>query len=148
MTLPHLPGKLAKIGRKNSSRFQIVGIQDHTKTRFIAGFQSSEIKNGRTDVGVLTDAEVAEMRSKFESEEFFIAEQIGVPPLHQELWAYSSGATESDHAWHEFFALRPVEENDLIEGVPWGTAGALFDAIANATPWNELLSPHWEVACR
>lgn len=99
-------------------------------------------------MGVLTDAEVAEMRSKFESEEFFIAEQIGVPPLHQELWAYSSGATESDHAWHEFFALRPVEENDLIEGVPWGTAGALFDAIANATPWNELLSPHWEVACR
>jgi hypothetical protein len=50
MTLPHLPGKLAKIGRKNSSRFQIVGIQDHAKTRFIAGFQSSEIKNGRTDV--------------------------------------------------------------------------------------------------
>ncbi|MBP9229558.1 MAG: hypothetical protein KBF41_15935, partial [Azonexus sp.] len=41
---------LAKIGRKNSSRFQIVGIQDHAKTRFIAGFQSSEIKNGRTDV--------------------------------------------------------------------------------------------------
>jgi hypothetical protein len=56
MTLPHLPGKLAKIGRKNSSRFQIVGIQDHAKTRFIAGFQSSEIKNGRTDVMISISA--------------------------------------------------------------------------------------------
>jgi hypothetical protein len=100
----------ATIRRKNRSRFQIVGIRNHAKTRVIIGLH--------------------QVRSKTTGQ----------------MW--SSGATESDHAWHEFFALRPVEENDLIEGVPWGTAGALFDAIANATPWNELLSPHWEVACR
>jgi hypothetical protein len=46
-----LPGELTKIRRKNRGRFQIVGIGDHAKTRVIAGFQSSEVKNGRTNVG-------------------------------------------------------------------------------------------------
>ena len=94
--------------------------------------------------GALSDAQVAEMKSKFESEKFFIAEQIGVPPLYQELWAYSDGPTESDHVWHEFFALRPSEENDLVEGTPWGTANALFTAVSGIARWNERLSPHWE----
>ena len=97
--------------------------------------------------GALIDAQVGEMCSKFEGGKFFIAEQIGVPSLYQELWDYSDGPTESDHVWHEFFALRPAEEIDLVEGAPWGSASALFDAIANVTRWNEQLSPHWEVAC-
>lgn len=96
--------------------------------------------------GVLTDAQVAGMKSKFESEEFFIAEQIGVPPLYQELWEYSDGPTESDHVWHEFFSLRPSVENDLVEGTPWGTANALFTAVSGIARWNERLSPHWEKA--
>lgn len=98
--------------------------------------------------GALTDTQVAEMRSKFDGTEFFIAEQIGVPPLYQELWAYSNGPTENDHVWHEFFALRPAEENDLVEDEPWGTANALFTAVSGIARWNERLSPHWEVACR
>jgi len=48
--LSHLPEKLAKIRRKNRSRFQIVGIKRHVKTPVIAGFPSSEFKNYRTDV--------------------------------------------------------------------------------------------------
>lgn len=50
MALPHLPEELAKIRRKNRARLQIVGIGDHAKTRVIAGFQSSEVRNGRTNV--------------------------------------------------------------------------------------------------
>lgn len=98
--------------------------------------------------GMLTEAQVGEMHSKFDGGEFFIAEQIGVPPLYQELWDYSDGPTDSDHVWHEFFALRPAEENDLVEGSPWGTANALFTAVSGIARWNERLSPHWEVACR
>lgn len=98
--------------------------------------------------GELTKSQVAEMRSGFEGSEFFIAEQIGVPPLYQELWAYSDGPTENDHVWHEFFALRPAEESDLTEGAPWGTVNALFTAVSGVARWNERLSPHWEVACR
>ncbi|MBI5899946.1 MAG: hypothetical protein HZB40_12035 [Rhodocyclales bacterium] len=97
--------------------------------------------------GVLSHAQVAEMKYKFESETFFIAEQIGVPPLYQELWAYSDGATESDHPWHEFFTVRPANENDLAMGAPWGTASALFQAITKTTRWNERLSSHYEIGC-
>ena len=93
--------------------------------------------------GALTDAQVAEMRSKFESEELFIAEQIGVPPLYQELWAYFGGLTESDHPWHEFFALRPADENDFATGTPWGTANDLLNAVTKVALWKEQLSPCW-----
>ena len=96
--------------------------------------------------GVLTDTQVAEMRSKFESEEFFIAEQIGVPPLYEELWAYSGGLTQSDHPWHEFFAVRPAEANDLATGTPWGSASILFNAVTKVGVWREKLSPCWRQA--
>lgn len=96
--------------------------------------------------GALTEAQVREMRTKLEGGEFFIAEQIGVPPLYQELWEYSDGPTESDHVWHEFFALRPSVENDLAESTPWGMANALFTAVSGIARWNERLSPHWEKA--
>lgn len=91
--------------------------------------------------GSLTKAQVAEMRSKFEDGEFFIAEQLGVPTLYQELWKYSDGPTESDHPWHEFSAIRPAEECDLSAGPPWGTMNALFKTITSVTHWNERLSP-------
>jgi hypothetical protein len=96
--------------------------------------------------GALTDAQVAEMRSKFESEEFFIAEQIGVPPLYEELWAYSGDLAESDHPWHEFFAVRPAETNDFAMGAPWGSASILFNAVTNVGTWKEQLSPCWRKA--
>jgi hypothetical protein len=96
--------------------------------------------------GALSDAQVTEMKSKFESEAFFIAEQVGVPPLYQELWAYSDGATESDHPWHEFFRVRPADENDLAIYAPRGTASALLQAITKITRWNERLSPLYEIA--
>ncbi len=96
--------------------------------------------------GALTEAQVAEMRSRFEGGEFFIAEQLGLPPLYHELWEYSDGPGDSDHVWHEFFALRPAGENDLAMGAPWGTANALFKAVSRIARWNECLSPHWEVA--
>jgi hypothetical protein len=97
--------------------------------------------------GALSDAQVAKMKYKFEGEAFFIAEQVGVPPLYQELWAYSDGATESDHPWHEFFTVRPADENDLAKAAPWGTASALFQAIMKIVRWNERLSSHHEIAC-
>ena len=96
--------------------------------------------------GALTDAQVAEMRSKFEGEKFFIAEQISIPPLYQELWAYSGGLTESDHTWHEFFAVRLAETNDFAMGTPWGSANTLFNAVTKVTRWKEQLSPCWRNA--
>jgi hypothetical protein len=55
MTLPHLPGKLAKIRRKVCSQFQIVGILDHAKNPVITGFQANELKIYRSHVLPITD---------------------------------------------------------------------------------------------
>ena len=96
--------------------------------------------------GALTDAQVTEMRSKFESEEFFIAEKIGVPPLYEELWAYSGGLTESDHPWREFFAVRPAQADDLATGTPWGSANILLNAVTKVGAWKVQLSPCWRKA--
>ena len=95
--------------------------------------------------GALTDAQVIEMRFRFEGGELFIAEQIGVLPLYQELCAYSGGLTESDHPWHEFSASRPAEANNLAMGTPWRRAGALFDAVMQVGLWNGKLSLCWDV---
>lgn len=96
--------------------------------------------------GVSTEAQVAEMRSKFESEELFIAGQIGVPPLYEKPWAYSGGLTKRDHPWHEFFAVRPAEANDFAMGTPWGSANILFNAVTKVSAWKEQLSPCWKKA--
>lgn len=98
--------------------------------------------------GALTEIQVGEMCSKFEGGEFFIAEQIGVPPLYQELWDCSNGPTDSDHVWHEFFALRPAEESDSAMGALWGTANGLFKAVLRIAQWNECLSPHRKIQRR
>lgn len=84
------------------------------------------------------------MRSKFEGGELFIAEQIGVPPLYQELWQYSDGPTGRDHPWHEFSAIRPAEDEDISTGKPWETTNTLFVAIDKVIHWNERLSPCFE----
>lgn len=91
--------------------------------------------------GALTDTQVLKMRSKFEGGEFFIAEQIGVPPLYEELWAYSGGLTKSDHPWHEFFGVRPAETDDFAMKAPWGMANGLFNAVGKVGLWKENLSP-------
>lgn len=90
--------------------------------------------------GSLTTAQVDAMRSIFEEGEYFVAEQIGVPPLCKELWKYSGGCTKSDHAWHEFHEARQADENDLIIGAPWGAANDLFEAVMRISRWDESFS--------
>ena len=50
--------------------------------------------------GTASADDVEIWRQHFESSEFFIAEQLGIPALYAELWAFSDGATEDDHVWH------------------------------------------------
>lgn len=76
--------------------------------------------------------------------EFFIAEQLGLPPLYAELWALSDGPTREDHAWHTFHSLRPARTEEVT--VP------VFDMVENflariqaVKQWDARLSPHWEI---
>lgn len=63
---------------------------------------------GEVDANVL-----ARLKSRFDSEEFFVAEQLGIPALYGQLWRLSDGPTDDDHVWHTFHALRPADGAEI-----------------------------------
>lgn len=81
--------------------------------------------------GELGEADIALLSSKFDSREFFIAEQIGVPTLYETLWqeCECDPSEELDHVWHEFCAVRQVTEEDFQRLKPWGSAETLLTNI-------------------
>ncbi len=92
--------------------------------------------------GTVTISDIEKLQSKLNAGEFFIAEQVGVPPLHAKLWQLSGGASVDDHVWHTFDALRPAAQDE--------TAASIFDTVENLVAkfkavniWKESLSPHW-----
>jgi hypothetical protein len=94
--------------------------------------------------GQVTNSDVARLRECLEAGEFFIAEQLGLPPLYAELWTCSGGPTSADHIWHTFHALRVVQI-DEASAQPYDTVEnfiARFEAISE---WNGALSPHWRL---
>ena len=94
--------------------------------------------------GVAKEADLQVLASKFESGEFFIAEQLGIPALYADLWEFSNGPTEDDHVWHTFHALRAVTPDDNCATV-FGTVAQLVEKIESVKEWNLELSPHWGV---
>lgn len=86
--------------------------------------------------------EVGRLRQCFDAEEFFIAEQLGLPPLYAELWAFSGGPTSDDHVWHTFHALRLAEPDDA-EGYIFDTVENFVARVEAITQRDEKLSPHW-----
>jgi hypothetical protein len=93
--------------------------------------------------GDLSQSDQNSIKSHLESGEFFIAEQVGVPTLYDELHRWSDGPTQSDHCWHEFAGFRELD-------VPPGGAQlfigsseflARFEAVEC---WNQQLSVHFD----
>ena len=91
--------------------------------------------------GVATESDLEVLATHFESGEFFIAEQLGIPPLYAELWQFSNGPGIDDHVWHTFHALRPASEEDA-KGPTFDTVKKLISKIRAVKTWNETLSPH------
>lgn len=90
--------------------------------------------------GRISNADREAICAKLDSGEFFIAEQIGVPPLYEQLYEWSDGATILDHCWHEFFGFR---ESGSPECRPIG--GNVKDFVMRVTlmkEWDLSLSPH------
>jgi hypothetical protein len=93
--------------------------------------------------GRLTSADFKILQERLESGEFFIAEQLGIPPLYAELWALSGGPTSDDHVWHSFHALRPAETDEMNTAV-FDTVENFIARLAAITQWDGKLSPHWD----
>lgn len=95
--------------------------------------------------GRLRAADREIIRSRLSNREFFVAEQVGVPPLYQELYRWSEGATKSDHCWHEFVGFRCIAapENDPSR-IKTSEFVRRFTSLKN---WDETLSPHFALDC-
>jgi len=93
--------------------------------------------------GAASDADIQILRCHFESGEFFIAEQLGIPPLYAELWELSQGPTGDDHVWHTFERLGAATKEET-NGEVFGTVKNLISSIADVATWNLRLSPHWD----
>lgn len=93
-------------------------------------------------VGEAREADTAKLVAVLSDQEFFIAEQVGVRPLYDELWRYSDGPNDDDHVWHTFDGFHAPLEQALLLPV-WGTVSELVGRFSAIEKWDETLSPHW-----
>jgi hypothetical protein len=93
--------------------------------------------------GILTTAEMEEIRARLLPDGLFIAEQLGIPPLYGELYRWSGGPTSEDHCWHELVDIRNRGESDLQAPSMWGRARDFLARIRLVKDWREDLSPHF-----
>lgn len=95
--------------------------------------------------GIVTAADEQLVRNRLESEEFFIAEQIGVPALYEQLYQWSGGSRPSDHCWHEFVGFRELTTPPEGSSPPI-TSGEFIARFAEVKEWDEAFSPHFRIA--
>lgn len=93
--------------------------------------------------GLPSRSDIEDLRRSFDSGEFFIAEQLGIPSLYAELWELSGGPSDDDHVWHTFFELRAATEEEIGARV-FDTVENLIAKIRAVKTWNVTLSPHWD----
>ena len=79
--------------------------------------------------GDLTKTNIEEIRSLLLDGEFFIAEQVNIPPLYDQLWRYSNGPTSDDHVFHELSNFRQATSQDIEELPQWGTLSDLLTKL-------------------
>lgn len=93
--------------------------------------------------GSLSESDLVSLANCLESEEFFVAEQIGAPPLQNYLEREFGGRTQDDHAWHTFEGFR--EESNLPCGrTTWGKASDLLAAVLAAKGnWKPEMSAYF-----
>lgn len=94
--------------------------------------------------GSASHTDIEDLKRHFESGDYFIAEQLGIPALYAELWAFSGGPTMDDHVWHTFSALRPAVAEDMQAPV-FDTVENFLQRVKAVQVWNATLSPHWGI---
>lgn len=96
--------------------------------------------------GSVTDNDEAELKSFLDFGEFFVAEEVDIPVLYQELWKFSNGPTVSDHAYHEFSELRPASDDDMTLIPLWGEVTTLMQKFRDiAGKWDCSKSVHYDI---
>lgn len=94
--------------------------------------------------GRLRHADRQEILDRLDRGEYFIAEQVGVPPLYGELYKWSNGPTESDHCWHELVGFREMKSR-CSEHTHTTDAAEFVERFRSIRLWDGSLSPHFEL---
>lgn len=93
--------------------------------------------------GRLSQSQQDEIISRMDSSEFFVAEQIGIPPLYAALWELSGGPTDEDHGWHSFEGFRDIEHpSEALLRHLWGSAEDFQARFMAIDEWDLRLSPN------
>lgn len=95
--------------------------------------------------GVPSQNDIAALRARLESGEYFVAEQVGIPALYKELWDLSGGPNSDDHALHEFVALRVASEDERKSLRLFGDLLSLLKTFEAVTTWDYSLSPNFDI---
>lgn len=95
--------------------------------------------------GIPLQNDMATIRACFESDEYFVAEQVGIPTVYQELWELSGGPISDDHALHEFVALRVASEDEIKLLSLFGDLSSLIKMFQAVTKWDYSLSPNFDI---
>ena len=95
--------------------------------------------------GTPSQNDMASLRARLESGEYFVAEQVGIPAVYQELWELSGGPNSDDHALHEFVNLRVASEDEIKSLSLFGDLSNLLKAFQAVTKWDYSLSPNFDI---
>ena len=95
--------------------------------------------------GVPSQNDIAALRARLESGEYFVAEQVGIPAMYQELWDLSGGPTSDDHALHEFVALRVATDDEKKSLQLFGDLSSLLNTFQAVTAWDYSRSPNFDI---
>lgn len=82
--------------------------------------------------GPIRAGDVEAIRGALDGGERFVAEDVGVPPLYERLWAQcgTGYAPDLDHLWHEFYDLRPATSEECAQLPVHCELTALIDAFS------------------
>lgn len=118
----------------------------------ILEYRYRDAGNFKADGAVLLDGQadpslVNAAMATLQDGDFFIAEQVGIPPLYDQLYRWSGGPTAQDHCWHEFVGVHPAENEQTYGDLPClGCANTFFERWSKMGQWRGELSPHWAIA--
>jgi hypothetical protein len=93
--------------------------------------------------GAVSECDVTTLKQNLDANEFFIAEQVGIPALYKELWDLSGGPTSDDHAFHTFYELRLATDKEIATLSLWGELSLLLRSFHQVhNQWSCTLSPN------
>jgi hypothetical protein len=93
--------------------------------------------------GGLSDADRDAIKFRLDGTEYFVAEQVGIPPLYEQLYRWSGGRTFSDHCWHEFVSFRDLD-GAPEKGALTLDAATLIARFTGVSEWDCTLSPNFD----